>query len=360
MAALYGGALQRAAGDVVAHQLGHVGGVEHRQIVVKNSQQPVSGQPLQPQQQAAGGGVVHRLVVAAQVHQVDAAGQLPVPRRQRAHGKPPVVAGKPHRDGGALDAGHLPAEQLPERRVVDRQLGGVAAGFRHHRQRAVGGHGAQQQRVLGGAGVQRAGAAFHPQLGAGPVVHHKMTAPRGQRGPGVAGLEGPDLAAGGGEHHHIPVVQLHKAAAQRLDLQRRGDAGVGGPGAVVVQIDGQGICHIAQQHQRIRKGAGEHPHHRGGCQQQHAPERVAAALILFQMGAGVDGLHPCALRLRGRLGSVPPQMPGGAQSHVAAGAGHRARLFAPLPRQHPLPPGKTLLVAAIHGNPPSWKLGMRN
>ena len=348
-------ALQRGAAKVVARRFGAGTGVQHRNVGIEHRHHPVLGLPVQQQQHAAlGGGVDRAFAVLSRIHKIDRTAQLAVPRRQCTGGETAVVGRKVQRDGRAFALGQLPEVDLPERRVKDLQLGGIAPRLGDYGQRVVVGHGAQQDAFVERMGVEFPCAAGDLQFAAGPVVHHEPRAAHGQHRAGVAGLEAAHLAAVGRIDDYILGVQFHKTARQFLDLQRFADAGIHRPAAVApAQIEREAVHPVGQQRDGGRHSPCKHGKHQRHSQYDDPHRDSTAALPLFEQrrdGAQVGS----ALRLPGGPVFLAADRLRGAQANVAAGAGDGLGGGMPLlPRQHPPAAFLAFLLGFVHrGFPP--------
>ena len=284
LAAARCGTLQRGTAKIIPRGLGAGAGVQHGNVGVKHRHDAALALPVQPQQHTPLLGRVDRTFgVGVGVHKIDRTAQLAIAGGQHPGGKFAAVGGKIHRDGGAVGLGHLPAVRLPHRGVIDAHLGGVAARLGHNGQRVIVGHGAEQDAAVKILGVERAGAAAHGQLVACAVVHGKAGTAHGQHRPRVGWLQAEDFRSVGRVDEHVLGPQLHKAPGQRLDLQRVGDAGGGGPAAVgAVNVQNGAVDGIAQQRQRRGERTGhDHDGHgqRGDNDSEEHPPPLLPLLV---------------------------------------------------------------------------------
>ena len=245
---------------------------------VADGQQPVVGAPGQSQGGAARLAGQQLGLAGTQVEQVEVGHHLAVLGGDRRDGQLGAVGGKIHPQGHALGGGGAPGQQLVAVGVVDGQQGQLAHVVGDHRQLAPVAEGAQVYMPLGLAGIQLAGAAFHPQLAARAVVQHKAVPARRQGGAGIAGAHGVQTAAPVGKDGAAFLPQHHKAAPQGLGLVHRPRAGLLGEPLLRHQGDADGVGHIFQQHDRGVDQPGQVDHRRRHQRhQQHGAPHPAAA-----------------------------------------------------------------------------------
>ena len=214
--------------------------------------------------------------------------QLPVRRAQAGSGEPLAVLGKGDLPGHALGITGVPLVDGLEGGIVHRNLRQITAGIGDHRHRSVGGHFRQQDGLGVGVGVKRAGAAFHPQLIAGPVIQHKAGLAAADARAGVVVCDTAQLGAPSGKKHQILAAQLHKATAQAFHLKRLGNAGLDRPAAAGLQPDAGGFHHVAEQCKAPAENAAGIQSQRGQHHQRQRrsaqPPQPAAALQCAQAG----------------------------------------------------------------------------